>query len=109
MIGIRTVIFLIVLGRPDALIWPPCAPDEFSNNRFYDAFFGPTWFINATDYGHGDMLEPEILVTLRASGICASNLGMEIEDDTFRHAIAGEIVAFLRGNNPFFILLDIIV
>lgn len=58
---------------------------------------GATWFMNATDYGHGDMLEPEILATLRASGVCASNLEVELEDDTFRTAISGEVVAYLRG------------
>lgn len=86
-----------MLGRPEIGVWPPCAPEDLSNNRFYDAMPGATWSVNATDYGHGDMLEPEPLEALRASGICASNLEVELEDDTFRTAIAGEIVAYLRG------------
>merc|ERR1719300_1588297 len=35
-----------------------CAPERFSNERFLDAMSGPTWFLNATEYGHGDFLDP---------------------------------------------------
>ena len=37
---------------------PPCAPDELSNNRFWDALNGRAWFNNATLFGHVDFLDP---------------------------------------------------
>jgi len=36
--------------------YPACAPDELSNLRFWNALNGEAWLINATLYGHGDML-----------------------------------------------------
>ena len=36
---------------------PACAPEEMSNVRFYDALPGTTWLVNATKYGHGDVLD----------------------------------------------------
>jgi hypothetical protein len=36
--------------------FPPCAPTNFSNVRFYDSLPGPTWFMNFTTYGHADIL-----------------------------------------------------
>jgi len=35
----------------------PCAPEELAGHRFYDAMTGPTWYINATAYGHEDFLD----------------------------------------------------
>eukprot|EP00756_Hemistasia_phaeocysticola_P013680 Hpha_TRINITY_DN15295_c3_g11::TRINITY_DN15295_c3_g11_i1::g.68473::m.68473/K08099/E3.1.1.14; chlorophyllase len=39
---------------------PPCAPDNLSNDRFYDAWRGPIWEVNATQMGHADLLNPGI-------------------------------------------------
>jgi len=35
-----------------------CAPDKLSNDRFYNAWSGPIWMINATDYGHLGVNDP---------------------------------------------------
>eukprot|EP00928_Gymnodinium_smaydae_P011326 TRINITY_DN14194_c0_g3_i1.p1 TRINITY_DN14194_c0_g3~~TRINITY_DN14194_c0_g3_i1.p1 ORF type:complete len:357 (-),score=30.71 TRINITY_DN14194_c0_g3_i1:59-1129(-) len=35
-------------------LYPPCAPPALSNDRFYNAWRGPIWNINATAYGHVD-------------------------------------------------------
>lgn len=35
-----------------------CAPEDLTGKRFYDAMRGPTWYVNATAYGHGDFLDP---------------------------------------------------
>ena len=36
---------------------PPCASDELSNLRFWDALNGPAWFNNATSFGHVDFFD----------------------------------------------------
>ena len=33
------------------------APENLSNNRFYEALDGPTFLLNFTDYGHADILD----------------------------------------------------
>lgn len=35
-----------------------CAPEELSGKRFFDAMTGPTWYVNATAYGHIDLMDP---------------------------------------------------
>lgn len=35
-----------------------CAPEELSGRRFFDAMTGPTWYVNATAYGHADLMDP---------------------------------------------------
>jgi hypothetical protein len=37
---------------------PPCAPDELSNIRFWNALNGRAFFNNATDFGHVDFYDP---------------------------------------------------
>lgn len=37
-----------------------CAPDNLSNQRFFDAWSGPIWMVNATKYGHRDPLDKAI-------------------------------------------------
>ena len=36
---------------------PPCASDELSNLRFWDALNGHAWFNNATSFGHVDFFD----------------------------------------------------
>jgi hypothetical protein len=38
---------------------PPCAPNNMSNLRFYNAMSGPKWFLNVTKYGHVDFYNAE--------------------------------------------------
>lgn len=35
-----------------------CAPEELAGRRFFDAMTGPTWYVNATAYGHADLMDP---------------------------------------------------
>lgn len=88
-----------ISGRPDLELWPPCAPAELSNARFYDALAGPTWMTNSTKFGHADMSEPVLLDNIQKTGLCASNTELPVEDDTYRISAAAKIVAFLRGNS----------
>lgn len=75
-----------------------CAPAEISNQRFYDALPGPSWMVNATNFGHGDMLEPFFLYPLQTLEWCASNLDVGLEDNLYRSFTGGQITAFLRGS-----------
>ena len=45
-------------------IVPPCAPEELSNMRFYEASNGPLWLNNATLFGHVDFMDPEWVPTI---------------------------------------------
>merc|ERR1712232_1489821 len=35
-----------------------CAPDKLSNDRFFNAWSGPIWMVNATGYGHLGVNDP---------------------------------------------------
>jgi hypothetical protein len=37
--------------------FPPCAPNNISNDRWYRSLYGPTFLVNLTDYGHADNLD----------------------------------------------------
>ncbi len=37
--------------------FPPCAPNNISNDRWYRSLYGPTFLVNITDYGHADNLD----------------------------------------------------
>ena len=41
---------------PEKDDYPSCAPQDMSNDRFFDAWRGPAWQINATYYGHMDVV-----------------------------------------------------
>jgi len=40
---------------PKVKAFVACAPDRISNQRFFDAWAGPIWMVNATKYGHLDV------------------------------------------------------
>ena len=56
---------------------------------------GPTWMINATSYGHGDMLNPFFVEVLHATKFCAFN--EEGTTDEYRQFVAGEILSLMFG------------
>merc|ERR1719456_171824 len=37
-----------------------CAPDKLSNQRFFNAWSGPIWMVNATKYAHLDVMNTGI-------------------------------------------------
>lgn len=49
---------------PDKPNYPSCAPEGMANDRFFNAWQGPAWQINASYYGHMDIVNtpthPEI-------------------------------------------------
>ena len=97
---------------------PPCAPDELSNNRFWDALNGRAWFNNATLFGHVDFLDPgatvDVIDVMLSSFLClnksldfclpffqflhfcASNPQDDI-DFLFRLFVGGQTVSLFTG------------
>eukprot|EP00095_Tigriopus_kingsejongensis_P012448 maker-scaffold89_size390429-snap-gene-2.24 protein:Tk12448 transcript:maker-scaffold89_size390429-snap-gene-2.24-mRNA-1 annotation:"hypothetical protein DAPPUDRAFT_307488" len=74
----------------------PCAPEDLSNERFFDGMTGVTWMVNVTDYGHADVLEPELVGIVDALKYCAFHEGGDPEG-VYRRFVAGEILSFMRG------------
>ncbi len=77
-------------------LWPACAPEDLSNQRFYDAFRGPVYMINATEYGHIDVNDADSYVSgfVNATHGCSLN---EATTDDYRYFVAGEYIAFLEA------------
>jgi len=77
-----------------------CAPQGFSNERFLDAMSGPTWFLNATEYGHGDFLDPFFYDAMEWLHFCATD--PSTDKVIYHNFVTGEIASFIevvyRGN-----------
>ncbi|XP_037793143.1 chlorophyllase-2-like [Penaeus monodon] len=77
-----------------------CAPDFLSNKRFYDALDpgSPRWSINATVFGHADLLDPYYQGALQVVEFCAYNHNAtEEEFEAYRRYVAGQIVSFFKA------------
>jgi len=75
-------------------LWPSCAPPLLSNARFYDAWRGPIWQVNATAFGHLDVCDPGIERTL-AAPVCKEEFGQD--SAPYRDMVADLIAAFIDG------------
>lgn len=64
-----------------------CAPDRISNQRFFDAWSGPIWLANATNYGHLDVNDAD--VTAIGGVACAAQ---NTFDDAIYHDHIAELV-----------------
>lgn len=53
-----------------SILYPACAPEKLANMRFYNAFNGNRWFVNASAYGHVDFFEPEFVGTIDVIKTC---------------------------------------
>jgi len=74
--------------------YPPCAPANMSNSRFYDAWRGPIWQVNATAYGHLDVCDDGIFKTI-AAPVCKEEFGLDL--DIYRNTVADLTASFIRG------------
>jgi len=54
-------------------ILPPCAPLGRNFPRFYNAWYDNAWSMNASDYGHTDVLDPLFSTGTYYTQLCASN------------------------------------
>ncbi|XP_023344690.1 chlorophyllase-1 isoform X2 [Eurytemora carolleeae] len=73
---------------------PPCAPEEKSNMRFFNAMAGNTWLVNATDYGHCDALEQSVIDIIQLSHFCSA-APKDADRDAYRSFVSGEVVSFI--------------
>jgi len=93
---------LIISGGLDSVpgidglgnLFPACAPEDLSNDRFYDALTGPTILVNTTEYGHIDCLDDGLYNVVAGLHLCATNRNMD--RDIYRSYLGGEVVAFLK-------------
>lgn len=72
--------------------YPACAPTNMSNSRFYDAWRGPIWQVNATKYGHLDVCDDG--VSSIGALVCKSD---GLDKNPFRNMVAGLVTAFVDG------------
>jgi len=74
-------------------LFPACAPAYLSNDRFYDAWQGPIWNINATAYGHIDCLNDG------DSGVVGHLVcpGSKADKSKYRAMLADATVVFLTA------------
>jgi len=72
---------------------PACVPQGLGNKRFYDAMPGSTWMVNATVYGHGDVLDDRYYNGLAETQFCSTDPSQDRV--TYRAFIAGEIWSFV--------------
>lgn len=70
-----------------------------SNARFYNAWEGPIWQINATAFGHADCLDS---VTARIAELACKSNGHPLEMSRYKDTVAslmGRFANFLVGND----------
>ena len=90
--------------------FPACAPANMSNDRWYRSFYGPTFLVNATDYGHADNFDNPSYVPLKylckpCSGAVCDLLQFKLDEatliTTFVHAIFNQDVEKIKNiENP---------
>jgi len=93
---------LILAGGLDSLpgvdnmggMWPPCAPEELANDRFYEALTGPVVMINTTAYGHMDCVDQDMLDLMETFHICKTD--PTSPKDSYKRYVAGVVLAFLK-------------
>ena len=72
-----------------------CAPDVLSGHRFYDAMNGPTWYVNATEFGHADILDDPYELIVEITQFCVTM--HDPPKEPYRNFVAGAIVSFMRA------------
>ena len=71
--------------------YPPCAPDNMSNDRFFYALRGPTWLLNATKFGHVDCLDPTGAIS---GGLVCASSGLFSDRKAYRSMLSGTVASF---------------
>ncbi|XP_068212261.1 uncharacterized protein [Palaemon carinicauda] len=81
------------------LLGTACAPKKLSNERFWEALNPEShrWSINATEFGHADVLDAEFRVFVDQTEFCGVNRDLQAEDyPIYRNFSSGTVVAFLQ-------------
>lgn len=81
---------------PKASFLPACAPLNLSNDRFFNAWNGPIWQLNGTEFAHDDVMDKD---AQGLAGIICGNNNALTEDDRFlwRNTVGDYSAAFIRG------------
>ncbi|XP_071542574.1 uncharacterized protein [Panulirus ornatus] len=77
-----------------------CAPEDLSNDRFYQALdpSSQRWSINATEFGHADFLDPPFAEAVGTTGFCSYNNDATAEEfSVYRRFVAGQTVTFIKA------------
>jgi hypothetical protein len=84
---------LIIKGTldPIASLGVPCAPPDMSNERFYEAWQGPSWFLKVEGVGHLDMCSD----VSGYEGTCGSSDNSAL-NAAFQVLSAGKMAAFIN-------------
>eukprot|EP01098_Paradermamoeba_levis_P013148 TRINITY_DN591_c0_g1_i1.p1 TRINITY_DN591_c0_g1~~TRINITY_DN591_c0_g1_i1.p1 ORF type:complete len:353 (+),score=126.86 TRINITY_DN591_c0_g1_i1:38-1060(+) len=75
-------------------IFPACAPAGLNFPRFYNASNCGKWSLNATLYGHADLLDPFWYEALKLTHFCATNTQ---DLANYRQFVGGALAAFSIG------------
>lgn len=82
------------------ILYPACAPEKLSNDRFYNAWKAPIWAVNATEYGHMDC-------TTASAALCATRPGDRTDYHTQLGGLAAAFLdAVFRGKLAYLDLLE---
>jgi len=84
-----------VPGRDVGGRWPACAPREVASEYFFSHFNGARWLMEATEYGHADMLDGIYYQALKTISFC--KVAVTKDPAKFRLFVAGAIAAFVSG------------
>lgn len=79
----------------------PCAPTNMSNNRFYESLAGPTFYLNYTNYGHGDIIDSlyKPLINLACLSCSQSIYKDKCDFDTYKLNIVYALNYFIKAVN----------
>jgi hypothetical protein len=83
-------------------LFPPCASLELGPDRFFNAFPGPVWLVNATQYGHVDFCDQWLIDVVGDTDFCVVSTAPKA---IYRDFVAGmftvAIQVFLHQNAAF--------
>ncbi|KAH6758135.1 hypothetical protein C2S52_022983 [Perilla frutescens var. hirtella] len=74
---------------------PPCAPDGVNHSEFFNESKPPVCYFLATEYGHFDMMDDNVLLLDIVRTFIAKSC--EGSREPMRRAVGGAVVAFLRA------------
>lgn len=81
----------VTVGIPT---FPACAPANISNERFYRAWQGPIWQVNATKYGHISICDDG---AIGPSGLVCKKPPRGTNESLYRDTVGNAVVSFLEG------------
>ena len=77
---------------PFVSVMIPCAPPELANERFFDAWRGSAYFLEAKGFGHLDIMDDA-----SSFGFACESKASEAAKATYRRAVSAVVCEFVRG------------